>query len=155
MYRTEFLYLYGGSEPSEQDHYNAYAEAAGILQNRPIVIRTMDLGADKMPSVEHYATEANPVLGLRSIRYCLQHLTMFKAQLRAILRASRLGDIRIMFPLVSTLQELRQTKMILRDVMEDLDEDGIEYNPKIPVGIMIETPSAALTAAMLARNCDF
>lgn len=155
LYRTEFLYLYGGSEPSEQDHYNAYAEAAGILKNRPIVIRTMDLGADKMPSAEHYATETNPVLGLRSIRYCLQHLTMFKAQLRAILRASRLGDIRIMFPLVSTLQELRQTKMILRDVMEDLDEDGIEYNPKVPVGIMIETPSAALTAAMLARNCDF
>jgi phosphotransferase system enzyme I (PtsI) len=155
LYRTEFLYLYGGSEPSEQDHYNAYAEAARILKNRPIVIRTMDLGADKMPSAEHYATETNPVLGLRSIRYCLQHLTMFKAQLRAILRASRLGDIRIMFPLVSTLQELRQTRMILRDVMEDLDEDGIEYNPKVPIGIMIETPSAALTAAMLARNCDF
>ena len=155
LYRTEFLYLYGGSEPSEQDHYNAYAEAARILENRPIVIRTMDLGADKMPSVEHYATETNPVLGLRSIRYCLQHLTMFKAQLRAILRASTLGDIRIMFPLVSTLQELRQTKMILRDVMEDLDEDGIEYNPKVPIGIMVETPSAALTAAMLARNCDF
>ncbi len=114
-----------------------------------------DLGADKMPSAEHYATETNPVLGLRSIRYCLQNLTMFKAQLRAILRASRLGDIRIMFPLVSTLQELRQTRMILRDVMEDLDEDGVEYNPKVPIGIMIETPSAALTAAMLARNCDF
>ena len=155
LYRTEFLYLYGGSEPSEQDHYNAYAEATRILENRPIVIRTMDLGADKMPSAEHYATEINPVLGLRSIRYCLQHLTMFKAQLRAILRASTLGDIRIMFPLVSTLQELRQTKMILRDVMEDLDEDGIEYNPKVPIGIMVETPSAALTAPMLARNCDF
>jgi phosphotransferase system enzyme I (PtsI) len=115
----------------------------------------MDLGADKYPQSGRYVVEPNPVLGLRSIRFCLQNLTMFKNQLRAILRASVLGDLRVMFPLISNLQELRQAKMILRDVMEDLDEYGVGYNPAIPIGIMIETPSAAITASLLATDCDF
>jgi phosphotransferase system enzyme I (PtsI) len=121
---------------------------------KPVVILTMDLGADKLPYEKHLH-EGNPVLGLRSIRFCLQNLTMFKTQLRAILRASVLGDIRIMFPLISNLQELRQAKMILRDVMEDLDEYAVPYNPSMKVGIMIETPSAALTAGLLAADSDF
>ena len=115
----------------------------------------MDLGADKLPHGLRRTPETNPVLGLRSIRYCLQNLTMFKTQLRAILRASALGDIRVMFPLITNLQELRQAKMILRDVMEDLDEYAVPYNPNIPIGIMIETPSAALTASLLSSDCDF
>ncbi|MBN1816871.1 MAG: phosphoenolpyruvate--protein phosphotransferase [Sedimentisphaerales bacterium] len=155
LYRTEFLYLYSGSEPAEQDHYEAYAETIRAFQGKPVVIRTMDLGADKLPTAHGHPPEANPVLGLRSIRYCLEHLSLFKTQLRAILRASVLGDVRIMFPLITNLQELRQARMILRDVMEDLDEYAIPYNPTIQVGIMIETPSAALTASLLAIDSDF
>ena len=115
----------------------------------------MDLGADKFTQSKRFVREPNPFLGLRSIRFCLQNLVLFKTQLRAILRASVDGDVRVMFPLISSLHELRQAKMILRDVMEDLDEDGIEYNPNMPVGIMVETPSAALTASILANECDF
>ena len=155
LYRTEFLYLYGGTEPTEEDHYHAYSEVARILGDRPVVIRTMDLGADKVPQAERHPHESNPVLGLRSIRYCLQNLPLFKTQLRAILRASVLGNVRVMFPLITNLQELRQARMILRDVMEDLDEYAIPYNSQIPVGIMIETPSSALTADMLAIESDF
>jgi phosphotransferase system enzyme I (PtsI) len=155
LYRTEFLYLYSGTEPTEEDHYEAYAETIKKFHGQPVIIRTMDLGGDKLPFGIRHTPETNPVLGLRSIRYCLQNLTMFKAQLRAILRASILGDVRVMFPLITSLQELRQAKMIFRDVMEDLDEYGVPYNSAIPIGIMIETPSAALTAATLAKDCDF
>ena len=155
LYRTEFLYLYGGQEPTEEDHYNAYAEAIRAVDGKPVVIRTMDLGGDKLPHVGWHANEANPVLGLRSIRYCLQALPLFKTQLRAILRASVLGDVRVMFPLITNLQELRQAKMILRDVMEDMDEGAIPYNAKLPIGIMIETPSSALIANLLANESSF
>ncbi len=155
LYRTEFLYLYSGSEPTEEDHYEAYAETIRIFPDQPVVIRTMDLGADKYAYDRRSIIEANPVLGLRSIRFCLQNLTMFKTQLRAILRASVLGDVRVMFPLITNLQELKQAKMILHDVMEDLDEYGVPYKSDLPVGIMIETPSASLTASLLARDSDF
>ena len=155
LYRTEFLYLYSGQEPTEEDHYSAYAEAIRAVNGKPVVIRTMDLGADKLPHSGWHANEANPVLGLRSIRYCLQALPLFKVQLRAILRASVLGDVRVMFPLITNLQELRQAKMILRDVMEDLDEAAVPYNAKMPIGIMIETPSSALIANLLANESDF
>jgi phosphotransferase system enzyme I (PtsI) len=155
LYRTEFLYLYGGQEPTEEDHYNAYAEAIHAVGGKPVVIRTMDLGADKLPHTGWHPNESNPVLGLRSIRYCLQDLSLFKTQLRAILRASVLGDVRVMFPLITNLQELRQAKMILRDVMEDLDEYAVPYNSDLPVGIMIETPSSALTASLLANESSF
>ncbi|OHB64345.1 MAG: phosphoenolpyruvate--protein phosphotransferase [Planctomycetes bacterium RBG_13_62_9] len=155
LYRTEFLYLNRQTEPSEQEHYEAYAATVRVFQDRPVVIRTVDLGADKYTQSRRYVPEPNPFLGLRSIRYCLQNLTMFKTQLRAILRASVLGRVKIMFPLITNIQELMQAKMILHDVMEDLDEEGIQYNRSIPVGIMVETPSAALTASTLARDCDF
>jgi phosphotransferase system enzyme I (PtsI) len=115
----------------------------------------MDLGADKYTQSRRFVPEPNPFLGLRSIRFCLQNLTMFKIQLRAILRASVLGNVKVMFPLITNIQELMQTRMILRDVMEDLDEESIPYNRKIQVGIMIETPSAALMAPTLARDSDF
>ncbi len=155
LYRTEFLYLNSENEPAEEDHYAAYAETVSVFKHRPVIIRTMDLGADKYTQSKRFVPEPNPFLGLRSIRFCLQNLTMFKTQLRAILRASVLGQVRIMFPLITNIQELMQAKMILRDVMEDLDEESIPYNKDIQVGIMVETPSAALTASTLARDADF
>ena len=155
LYRTEFLYLNTDREPTEQDHYEAYAKTVRLIDDRPIVIRTMDLGADKYTQSKRFAPEPNPFLGLRSIRFCLQNLTMFKKQLRAILRVSVLGNVKIMFPLITHRQELMQAKMILHDVMEDLDEESIPYNREVDVGIMIETPSAALTAFSLARDVDF
>ncbi len=155
LYRTEFLYLNRPTEPTEQEHYQAYAETVDVFRHRPVIIRTMDLGADKYTQSKRFAPEPNPFLGLRSIRFCLQNIMMFKAQLRAILRASVLGEVKIMFPLITNLQELMQTKMILRDVMEDLDEESVSYNRDIKIGIMIETPSAALTAYTLARDADF
>jgi phosphotransferase system enzyme I (PtsI) len=155
LYRTEFLYLYSQTEPTEEDHYNAYSEVIRVFGDMPVIIRTMDLGADKFTQSRRFVREPNPFLGLRSIRFCLQNLVMFKTQLRAILRASVHGDVRVMFPLISSLHELRQAKMILHDVMDDLEEDSIEYKPDVPVGIMVETPSAALTASILASECDF
>ncbi len=155
LYRTEFLYLGSETEPTEEEHYDAYIETINILQDKPVIIRTMDLGADKFTQSKRFAREPNPFLGLRSIRFCLQNLALFKTQLHAILRASVKGDVKIMFPLITNVQELMQAKMILRDVMEDLDEEGIEYNRNVEVGIMVETPSAALTSATLARDVDF
>ena len=155
LYRTEFLYLNTTSEPTEQEHYDAYAEAISVFKHRPVIIRTVDLGADKYTQSKRFVREPNPFLGLRSIRFCLQNLMMFKTQLHAILRASVLGEVQIMFPLITNIQELMQAKMILRDVMEDLDDESIAYNKGIRVGIMIETPSAALTASTLARDVDF
>ncbi|UCE48899.1 MAG: phosphoenolpyruvate--protein phosphotransferase, partial [Phycisphaerales bacterium] len=155
LYRTEFLYLNTETEPTEDDHYKAYARTVQVLAGKPLVIRTLDLGADKYTQSKRFEREPNPFLGLRSIRFCLQNLTMFKTQLRAILRVSVLGDVKIMFPLITNLHELMQAKMILRDVMEDLDEESIAYNRNMHIGIMIETPSAALTAYSLAVDCDF
>jgi len=155
LYRTEFLYLSSPSEPTEEDHYQAYAETVGVFEHRPVIIRTVDLGADKYTQSKRFAPEPNPFLGLRSIRFCLQNLMMFKTQLHAILRASVLGEVKVMFPLITNIQELMQAKMILRDVMEDLDEESITYNKNIQVGIMVETPSAALMASTLARDVDF
>jgi phosphotransferase system enzyme I (PtsI) len=155
LYRTEYLYLNRQSEPTEEEQYQAYAETVSVLQDRPVIIRTLDLGADKYTQRKRFAPEPNPFLGLRSIRFCLQNLTMFKTQLRAILRTSVLGDVRIMFPLITNLHEIMQAKMILRDVMDDLGEESIAYNKDIPIGIMIETPSSALTAFSLARDVDF
>ena len=155
LYRTEFLYLNRPSEPTEQEHYQAYAETVDVFKHRPVIIRTVDLGADKYTQSKRFAPEPNPFLGLRSIRFCLQNLMMFKTQLHAILRASVLGEVKVMFPLITNLQELMQAKMILRDVIDDLDEESIAYNKNIEIGIMIETPSAALTAFTLARDVDF
>jgi len=155
LYRTEFLFLNRDTEPTEQEHYEAYARTVGFFKSKQVTIRTVDLGADKYTQSRRYIREPNPFLGLRSIRYCLQNLTMFKTQLHAILRASVLGQVKVMFPLITNLQELMQAKMIFGDVMEDLDDEGIRYNKNIEVGIMIETPAAALTASMLARDVKF
>lgn len=155
LYRTEFLYLNSETEPTEADHYEAYAETVSVFKVRPVIIRTMDLGADKFTQSKRFSREPNPFLGLRSIRFCLQNLSLFKIQLHAILRASVLGSVKIMFPLITSIHELKQARLILRDVMEDLDDEKIPYNRDIEVGIMIETPSAALTAYHLAKEVDF
>jgi phosphotransferase system enzyme I (PtsI) len=127
-----------------------------IGPRRPVVIRTMDLGADKLFHRQDFAfEEKNPCLGLRSVRLCLRNLAMFKTQLRAILRASIHGDVRIMFPMIGTLMELRQCKMIMADVKEELEEEGVQFNRKMPVGTMIEVPSAALMAEELAKEVNF
>jgi phosphotransferase system enzyme I (PtsI) len=156
LYRTEFLYLNKQTDPTEAEHVEAYLTVLRILGPRPVVIRTLDLGADKFTTAAGgTAEERNPFLGLRSVRLCLRNLTLFKTQMRAILRASAFGDVRIMFPMVSTLLELRQCKMILAEVKEDLEDEGISFNQKIPVGTMIEVPSAAILADQLAREVNF
>jgi len=155
LYRTEFLYLTARREPTEEDHYAAYAEVARVMAGRPVVIRTLDLGADKMLTESTPEEERNPCLGLRSIRLSLRQLPMFRTQLRAILRASALGDVRVLFPLVSTIVELRQARMVLADVMEDLAEHGIPFNRDLPVGIMVETPAAVMMLDVFIKEVDF
>jgi len=155
LYRTEFLYLAAAAEPTEEDHFRAYMDTIRTVEDRPITIRTMDLGADKFTQEKAPVPERNPFLGLRSIRYCLQNLSIFKTQIRAILRASAHGNVKIMFPLITSLMELRQAKWVLADVKEDLEEQQIAFDENIPVGIMIETPAAALIAEELADEVDF
>jgi phosphoenolpyruvate-protein phosphotransferase (PTS system enzyme I) len=153
LYRTEFLYLSAETEPDEQTHYEAYARVVASMKGRPVIVRTFDLGADKLaPEAD---CERNPTLGLRSIRLSLKNLPLFRTQLRAILRASVIGDLRLMFPLITTLLELRQAKMVLGDVMEDLDEEGIAFNRSIPVGMMVEVPSAVLMIDHFIEEVDF
>ena len=157
LYRTEFLFLSGNREPSESDHYEAYCRVVEACGDLPVVIRTLDIGADKVPQLmaDQFAESANPMLGLRSIRLSLRNTQMFKRQLRAILRASVHGNVRIMFPLVATLLEFRQAKMILMDVMEDLEDEGIPFQRNVPIGMMVEVPSAVILAEEFAREVDF
>jgi len=155
LYRTEFLYLTSKREPTEEDHFAAYSEVVRTMQGKPVVIRTLDLGADKMRTETTPEEERNPCLGLRSIRLSLRQLPMFRTQLRAILRASALGDVRVLFPLVSTIVELRQARLVLADVMEDLAEHGIAFNPKMPVVMMVETPAAVMMLDAFIKEVDF
>jgi phosphotransferase system enzyme I (PtsI) len=156
LYRTEFLFLQSGHEPTEEEHFAAYSRVVSAFPKSEVVIRTLDLGADKYASV---AGRQNPTvtsqLGLRSLRLTLQNLPLFKTQLRAILRAATSGEVAIMFPLVSSLLELRQAKMILEDVKEDLEDQGVPFKRNVPVGMMVEVPSAALLADEFAREVDF
>ena len=155
LYRSEFLFIANDTLPTEEEQYQTLRRSVRHARGNPFVIRTADFGADKHIPALKQESEANPFLGLRSIRLCLSDLNMFQTHLRAILRASALGHVKIMFPLVTNLQEIRQAKLILRDVMEDLDEESIAYDPRLEVGIMIETPAAALTAASLAQESSF
>jgi phosphotransferase system enzyme I (PtsI) len=154
LYRTEFLFLASPTPPSEEQQLDAYRGAISALGGKVLTIRTLDLGADKLLPGGH-ELENNPFLGCRSIRYCLQNLELFKTQLRAILRASAQGPVRIMFPLISNVLELRQAKMILNDMKDDLADQGVAFEPDIPVGIMVEVPSAALQAGILAQEVAF
>lgn len=155
LYRTEFLYLGAEVVPTEEIHFQAYSRVLQAMGNKPVVIRTFDLGADKMPDMAPPEDNRNPCLGLRSIRLALRNLPVFRTQLRAVLRASVQGNVHIMFPLVSTLLELRQAKMVLADVMEDLQEHGLPFNRDVPVGMMVETPAAAVMADRFVEEVDF
>jgi phosphotransferase system enzyme I (PtsI) len=155
LFRTEFLWLTSDHEPTEEEQFIEYRDAVVNAAGMPVTLRTFDLGADKYTQERAENPERNPFLGLRSIRYCLQNVTMFKRQLRAILRASAFGTLKVMFPLVTSTFELRQAKMILNDVREDLQEEGIKFDPAIKIGIMVETPAAAVMASSFAREVDF
>ncbi len=155
LYRTELLFLSSARIPTEEEQYEAFRAVAHAAGDKPVVIRTIDLGADKLAPAMGPQHDHNPALGLRSLRYCLLHLDMFKTHLRAILRASVEGNMRIMFPMIATVMELRQAKATLADVMEDLEEEGIPFRRDIPVGMMVETPAAALLAAGFTREASF
>jgi phosphoenolpyruvate-protein phosphotransferase (PTS system enzyme I) len=155
LYRTEFLYLSTDVEPTEEDHYRAYRQVIESCPGLPIVIRTMDLGADKYTQARARTPERNPMLGCRSIRFCLQNLNMFKRQIRAILRAAADAPVSMFFPLISQMLELRQAKAVVRDVLEDLEEENIPHRADLPIGIMVETPAAAMMCDLLAREVDF
>lgn len=157
LYRTEFLFLNADAPPSEEEQYRAYADVVRALTGRPVTIRTLDLGAEKLPTYRdsNLASAANPALGLRSLRLSLRDVPLFRTQLRAILRASALGDVRVMFPLVSTLNEFRQARAIFDDVAAELAGEGVPVAARVPVGVMIEVPSAAVMAPEFAREVDF
>ncbi len=155
LYRTEFLYLNAKSDPDEEAHYEAYAAVIQAMDGKPVCIRTLDLGADKLRNLPSPEDERNPVLGLRSIRLALRNVDVFRTQLRAVLRASSLGNVRIMFPLITTLHEFRQAKMLLGDVMEDLQERNIAFDSEIAVGMMVEVPAAVVMIDRFVEEVDF
>ncbi len=155
LYRTEFLYLNAKKEPTEATHYAAYKKVVLAMKGKPVCIRTLDLGADKLSDDAPTSDEKNPVLGLRSIRLTLRNVPLFRTQLRAILRASDLGKVQILFPLITTLRELRQAKMLLSDVMEDLEESNIQFDRNIKIGIMAEVPATALMLDRFLDEVDF
>ncbi len=155
LFRTEFLWLTSNTEPSEDAQYEQYVAAVHGSKGKPVTIRTFDLGADKYTQARALIPERNPFLGLRSIRYCLQNLRMFRTQLRAILRASAEGPVKMMFPLITNASELRQAQMIVRDVMDELREEGVAFDEEIQIGMMVESPSAAIMPASFAKLVDF
>lgn len=155
LFRTEFLFMNGTSMPTEEDQFEAYKKAAVICKDKVLTIRTLDIGGDKDVPYMGLAKEANPFLGYRAIRFCLGRIDIFTAQLRAILRASAYGNIRIMLPLVTGVNELRAAKTIIHNIMNELDSKNIKYDKDIPVGVMIETPAACMTADILAQEAAF
>jgi phosphotransferase system enzyme I (PtsI) len=155
LYRTEFFFLNKTELPDEEKQYQAYRFVAEAMLPQPVIIRTLDLGGDKFLSHSHLPTEINPFLGCRAIRFCLERPDVFKAQLRAILRASALGNVRMMYPLISGLSELQQANEVLESCRSELRSEGVPFNENLEVGIMIEVPSAVLVADSLAKEADF
>jgi phosphotransferase system enzyme I (PtsI) len=155
LLRTEFLYLDRASLPSEEEQYTAYRAIADIMGQRSLIIRTLDIGGDKQLPYLDFGDELNPFLGWRAIRLCLDYVDLFKTQLRAILRASHERNVKIMFPMIADVEEVRQAKKILAEVMAKLKASGIPFAPDMEVGIMVETPAAALAADILAEEVDF
>jgi phosphotransferase system enzyme I (PtsI) len=155
LFRTEFLYLNRSEFPTEEEQYVQYLEVARAVKPHSVIIRTLDIGGDKFRSEDTAPQEVNPFLGFRAIRFCLANVDVFEAQLRAILRASAEGNVRIMYPMISGVGEVVQANDILRQVMNDLKKEGIPFDEQIQIGAMIEIPSAALTAEMIAPEVDF
>ena len=155
LFRTEFLYMNSSSLPDEEEQYEKYRKAAELLQGKPLIIRTLDIGGDKKLPYLPIPEEMNPFLGWRAIRICLERQDIFKTQLRAILRASADGNILIMFPMISGVGEVREAKKILEEVKEELRREKIKFDEKIRIGIMVEIPTAAMTADAIAKEVDF
>ena len=155
LFRSEFLYMDSENMPTEEEQFNGYKEVAEKMDGRPVIIRTLDIGRDKDLKYLQLEKEANPFLGYRAIRLCLDKTSIFKTQLKAILRASAFGNLSIMFPMISSIEELREAKKILEECKTELEQKDIPYKKNIKVGIMIEIPSAALIASGLAKECDF
>lgn len=155
LYRSEFLFLQPDGVSTEEQQYLSYSSVLKALPGKPVTIRTLDIGGDKSLQANKDLDEKNPILGWRAIRFCLTEDTIFRTQLRAMLRASVHGELRIMFPMISGIEEVEQVLEILAEVKAALDKAGVEYKKDIPVGIMIEVPSAALTSDILARKVDF
>ena len=155
LFRSEFLYMQGDKEPTEEQQFEAYASAAAACQGAPLTIRTLDVGGDKAISWLPFPKEDNPFLGWRAIRVSLELQDMFRRQLRAILRAGVAGNVRVMFPMITSTAELREAKKILEECKAELREGGVPFLEDIKVGVMIETPAAVFIASTLAQECDF
>lgn len=155
LYRTEFLYLNRKDLPTEDEHVRAYRHVVKKMAPNPVVIRTLDVGGDKVLAQVESSKETNPALGLRAIRFCLKNVEIFKTQLRGILRASAYGDIRIMFPMISGMEEIRRARQLLEDCKRELKGEGRAFNSDIEVGVMIEVPSAAMIADLIVKEVNF
>lgn len=155
LFRSEFLFLQSGGLATEETQYDYYRKVLRKMKNKPVTIRTLDVGGDKLiPDIKEL-DEKNPILGWRAVRFCLARLDIFKTQLRALLKASVHGNLNIMFPMISGIEELRNVLDVLEETKEDLRREGIDFKEDIPIGIMIEVPSAALTADILAKEVQF
>lgn len=155
LFRTEFLFMGASELPSEEEQFQAYKAAAETMEGREVIIRTLDVGGDKDIPYLGLEKEDNPFLGFRAVRYCLQNKDSYRVQLKSLLRASAFGDIKIMVPLVTCVDEIRSVKALVKELMAELDAENIAYNKDIQVGAMIETPAASLIADLLAKEADF
>ena len=155
LFRTEFLFMDRSSLPTEDEQFEAYKQASLILKGKPLIIRTLDIGGDKEIPYLGLEKEENPFMGFRAIRYCLKNRDMFKSQIKAILRASAFGDIRIMFPLITAVEELREGKALVEEAKADLKASGIDFDENIQVGVMTETAASGVIADLLADEADF
>ena len=155
LLRSEFLYMDSEEMPTEEEQFNSYKEVAEKMQGKQVIIRTLDVGGDKEIKYLKMEKEANPFLGYRAIRLCLDNPEIFKPQIRALLRASAYGNIAIMFPMISSIEELRRAKAVVEECKKELDNEGKEYKKDIKTGIMVEIPSVAIIAEEIAKECDF
>ncbi len=155
LFRSEFLFMDNNHLPTEDEQFNAYKEAVEVMAGKEVIIRTLDVGGDKAIPYLNMKPEENPFLGYRAVRYCLGNKDTYMVQLRALVRASAYGKVKIMVPLVTTVDEIREVKAMVAEIKKDFDEKGIKYDPEIKVGCMIETPSASLIADLLAKEADF
>jgi phosphotransferase system enzyme I (PtsI) len=155
LLRTEFLFLNRTAPPSEDEQAEAYSKVARLVSPNPVTIRTLDIGGDKLLGGHVGYRELNPFMGCRAIRFCLEHPEIFKPQLRAILRASASGKVKLIFPMITSLSELARARVVLDETREELRAEGIPFDPEMPVGVMIETPAAVIIADVLAREVDF
>lgn len=156
LFRTEFLFMDRPAMPDEEEQLEAYSSVSHLMKGKEVIIRTLDVGGDKEVSYLKMGSEQNPFLGWRAIRYCLSEQPLFKTQLRALLRAgAQERNIKIMLPLVTGVQEIRAARSLLEECKQELSREGLEYDPKIALGVMIETPAAALTADLMAKEADF